>query len=253
MNPLPSTRELYDQASPNWRRSEPILLSDYTARPFLLQWCEPVERCDVLDLGCGEGYFARGLKRRGAHSILGIDVSPEMVRAAEEQERTDRLGIEYATGNASQLRLYGEQSFDLVVAVFLFNYLNLEETQRTMREVHRVLRVGGRFVFAVPHPSLPFQGLQQAPFYFDPRGRGYFSGRDVQFEGKIWRRDGVSVDVRCVHKTLEDYFTALRAAGFDLMPQIAELHATEEHLALDPAWFGPLRDRPLHLAFKLVK
>lgn len=108
-------------------------------------------------------------------------------------------------------------------------------------------------MFAVPHPSLPFLCEKTAPFYFDPEGKGYFSGRDSQFEGAIWRRDGKSVPVRSVHKNLEDYFGALAAAGFDKMPQLAELHATEAHLELDPAWFGPLRDKPLHLAFQLVK
>ena len=110
-----------------------------------------------------------------------------------------------------------------------------------------MLKPGGRFIFAVPHPSLAFVGDKVAPFYFEPDGKGYFSGRDCQFEGKIWRRDGKSVPVRSVHKTLEDYMTGLEAAGFETMPKVTELRATEEHLAMDPEWFGPLRDLPLHL------
>lgn len=246
-----STKDLYDAASGEWRRSEPVLLSDYTARPFLMEWCEPVAGKDVLDLGCGEGYFARGLRRRGAASILGIDISPEMVRAAREQERIEPLGIDYAAGDATDLARLADGSFDLVVAVFLFNYLDREHTAATMAEVHRVLRPGGRFVFGVPHPSLPFRRDRTPPFYFDPGQHGYFSGRDVQFEGRIWRRDGKSVPVRCVHKTLEDYFAALAAAGFHRMPRLKELYATPELLAFDPDWFGPLRDQPLHLAFQV--
>ena len=122
-----------------------------------------------------------------------------------------------------------------------------------MGEVHRVLRPGGRFVFAVPHPSLAFLGEKRAPFYFEPDGVGYFSGRDRQFEGEIWRRDGKSVPVRSVHKTMEDYLTGLRDAGFNRMPDVVELRATEEHLELDPEWFGPLRDLPLHVAFRLTR
>lgn len=248
-----TTKDLYDEASHDWRRSEPILLSDYTARPFLLDWCEPVSKLDVLDLGCGEGYFARNLKRRGARTIFGIDVSPEMVRAAQEQEKAEHLGIEYTSGDACNLAAFAADSFDLVVAVFLFNYLDLQQTRHTMREVHRVLRPGGRFVFAVPHPSLAFLGEKCAPFYFEPGSHGYFSGRDVTFEGRIWRRDGKSVPVRSVHKTLGDYIASLSEAGFRRMPMLAELHVTEQHLALDPEWFGPLREKPLHLAFQLTK
>ena len=248
-----STQQLYNEASDNWQRTEPILLSDYTARPFLLEWCQPVKGLDVLDLGCGEGYFARQLKQRGAGTLRGIDVSEEMIRGAREREQREQLGIDYAAGDASDLDGIEDESVDLCVAVFLFNYLDLDRTRHTMREVHRALRPGGRFVFAVPHPALAFLGDKVAPFYFEPEGKGYFSGRDRQFEGKIWRRDGKSVPVRSVHKTLEDYIEGLAAAGFDKMPRLSELRATEQHLAMDPEWFGPLKDLPLHLAFHVTK
>ena len=248
-----STEHLYDRASRDWARHEPLLLSDYTARPFLLDWCEPVQNLSVLDLGCGEGYFARNLKRRGARSIQGMDLSSEMIQRAREEESRERLGIDYRTGNATDLKCYEDRSFDRVVAVFLFNYLSCEQTQTAMEEVIRVLKPGGCFIFAVPHPNLPFSRLQEPPFFFSPGEAGYFSGRDKLFEGEIYRRDGVSVPVRCVHKTLSDYFRCLRGAGFKVMPDLEELCVTPEMLAKDPDFFGPLTDEPLHLAFQVEK
>lgn len=248
-----STEDMYDRSSSDWQRVEPILLSDFTARPFLLDWCSPVEDLTVLDLGCGEGYVARQLKLRGAGRLEGVDISSEMIRNAKEQEERERLGIRFRAGDAADLRAFADGSFDLVVAVFLFNYLTREETLATMQEVSRVLRPGGRFVFAVPHPSLPFIRRQEPPFYFAPGGHGYFTGRNHRFEGRIWRRDGASVPVRCVHKTLEDYFTCLRSAGFLNLPELKELHVTDEHVAFDPEFFEALRDQPLHLAFRTHK
>lgn len=249
-----TTAKLYDTSAGNWRRREPVLLSDYTARPFLLEWCGDVEGQTVLDLGCGEGYFARQLLARGVALVEGRDVSREMVeagRAAIEAEDRGRIRLE--VGDATDLRDHADGAYDLVVAVFLFNYLDRAQTQATMAEVARVLAPGGRFVFAVPHPSLPFLRPEEEPFYFSRGEHGYFSGRDALFEGKIWRRDGEAVRVRCVHKTLDDYFAALGAAGFGRMPEVKELHATEEHLALDPRFFGPLRDQPLHMAMRIVR
>ena len=248
-----STECLYDRASRDWTRNEPLLLSDYTARPFLLDWCEPVQSLSVLDLGCGEGYFARNLKYRGAGSIQGMDLSSEMIDRAREAESTEGLGIQYRAGNATDLTCFEDGAFDRVVAVFLFNYLSSEQTKATMEEVIRVLKPGGRFVFAVPHPSLPFGRLQKPPFFFSPGEAGYFSGRDESFEGEIYRRDGVSVPVRCVHKTLSDYFRCLREAGFASMPDLEELCVTPEMLEIDPEFFGPLTDEPLHLAFRVEK
>ena len=139
------------------------------------------------------------------------------------------------------------------VPVAVFMDLDCEATAATVVEIFRILRPGGRFVFAVPHPSLPFMRAEEPPLYFARQDAGYFSGRDPNFEGRIDRRDGVSVPVRCVHKTLADYFRALGAAGFQSMPEVEELWATPEILAVDPAFFGPLEDQPLHLAFRLAK
>lgn len=250
-----TTAAIYDRAADRWRRSEPILLSDFTARPFLTEWCEPVRGADVLDLGCGEGYVARNLRDRGAATVHGIDVSAKMIERArvQEVESPGDVPIRFDAGDASDLGHLGDDAFDLVVAVFLFNYLDRAAMTRTMTEVARVLRPGGRFVFSVPHPSLAFLRPEQRPFYFARGESGYFGGRDVQFEGEIWRRDGESVRVRCVHKTFDDYFVALKEAGFRTLPDVKELHATDEHIAFDPDFFEPLREQPLHVAFRLER
>jgi len=251
-----STEKLYDRASQNWARKEPMLLSDFTARPFLLDWCQPVRGLDVLDLGCGEGYFARNLSLQGAENIEGVDLSSEMIERALDEENREGLGIRYRTGDATGLSDFSDNSFDLVVAVFLFNYMTRAQTALAMKAVHRVLRPGGRFVFAVPHPSFPFSEEsreQRAPFYFTAGDSGYISGRDQVFEGEIFRRDGVALAVRCVHKTLSDYFSCIRSAGFSKLPEIEELHVTPEMLEVDEDFFSPLTDRPLHLAFRMEK
>lgn len=248
-----TTQQLYNQTHQDWKRTEPVLLSDYTARPFLLEWCCQAKLDNVLDIGCGEGYFARNLKKRGAGRIDAVDISDEMINRAREQENAEKLGIAYRTGTATELGDFADGSFDLVVAVFLFNYLTVEQSTQAMSEIYRVLRQGGHFIFAVPHPSLSFLRDEEPPFYFSRGDAGYFTGRNRLFEGEIWRRDGKAVAVRCVHKTLEDYFRCLRLAGFSKFPEIKELHVTDEMRVIDPPFFEPLIDQPLHLAFKLEK
>jgi SAM-dependent methyltransferase len=248
-----STKVLYDASATNWVRSEPISLSDFTARPVVLGMCEPIADLKVLDLGCGEGYCSRELKRRGAGDVYGIDLSEGMIQAAQQREAQDQLGIRYEAACATDFPQVAEASVDLVLAVFLFNYLTVEQMQQCMQEALRVLQPGGRFIFSVPHPSFPYMREPAYPFYFDVAGGGYFSQRNQQFPGKIWKRDGSSLDVQLVHKPLEEYFDGLRLAGFGGMPVVRELRVTPEHVQLDPEFFQPLFDYPLHLAIQVSR
>ncbi|MBL6618888.1 MAG: class I SAM-dependent methyltransferase [Flavobacteriales bacterium] len=245
-------KEIYDGHADLWVRSEPILLSDYSARPRVLELCGDVQGQTILDLGCGEGYVGRELAKRGASAISGYDVSAGMIAGAQKSALA--LGLKHLTYAVSDLRKAGfgdpSQPVDLVIAVFLFNYMDAAAMERILNRVRQVLKPGGRFIFTVPHPLLPYIKPAEKPFYMRPEG-GYLSSVDVPFPGRIWRRDGESVEVQAVHKTFTTYFNSLNAAGFTRMPHVEELHITADHVALDPDFFGPLADLPLHVAFSL--
>lgn len=248
-----STRAIYNRASPKWARNEKRLLSDFTARPVVLEKIQPLTQQRVLDLGCGEGFVARQIKAAGATSVLGIDLSEGMIDHARDEENRNPQGIEYRQGDASKLTDLPEATFDRVVAVFLFNYLETDVMTEVIRRVHSWLTPGGRFVFTVPHPSLPFMRGEEPPFFFRRDGAGYFSGKNQTLEGSIWGRDGIEVPVRCVHKPLESYFEALRNTGWKTMPEVIELRVQPEHVELDRDFFEPLVDQPLHLLFSVEK
>ena len=247
-----STQALYDAHAGAWSREGRVLLSDFTARPFVIEALGPLAGAHVLDLGCGEGYVARLAAEAGAASVTGLDVSPEMVaRARAAAPQGGSCAFRFEAGNAAEPRDFGRAAFDRVMAVFLFNYLTRRETGEVMKAVRRVLSPGGVFVFTVPHPCYPYMRAAAAPFFFETGGRSYFGGVDVQYEGRIWRRDGQDVPVRCVHKTFEDYFALLAEAGFRALPRVQELRVTPEHVALDAPFFGPLEGYPLHVLFRV--
>ena len=247
-----SPEALYDASAQSWARNEPSSLSDFTARPAVLALCSPCAGARVLDLGCGEGYCARKLRRAGAVEVLGIDISSGMIAAAIGEEQRAPLGIHYRQGDATDLADLESEGYDLAVAVFLFNYLPRDAMRICMREVRRLLRPGGRFVFSVPHPAFPFIRAPGPPFFFDLGGESYYGACDRRFPGKIWKRDGSALEVQVVHKTFEDYFSALRKAGFDALPDVRELGVTPELMQIDPEFFGPLLGVPLHLAISIT-
>ena len=246
------TRLVYDQNAHNWLRVEPSSVSDYTARPHVFDACGQLDNKSVLDLGCGEGYCARELKRRGAGDYLGVDLSERMIEIARQLEEQDQYGIEYRCENV--LEFNPAQKYQLCIAVFLFNYLKIDEMASVMTMVYESLDDNGQFVFSVPHPFFPFLYRENSkPFYFDAGGGDYYDSVDRVFEGEIWKRNGESLHVQCVHKKFSDYFDALHEAGFSGIHAVEELTVTKEHVELDRAFFSPIYNAPLHVLFSVKK
>jgi SAM-dependent methyltransferase len=106
----------------------------------------------VLDLACGFGFYTRLLKQRGAAQVLGVDISPEMIRLAHQQEQAEPLGITYQVGDAVTLPQLGP--FDLVTAVYLLDYATSKDQMLGMfRSVYANLVAGGRFIAYTINPE----------------------------------------------------------------------------------------------------
>jgi SAM-dependent methyltransferase len=252
-----STRELYDGAARDWARQEPTLLSDFTARPRLIEAAGAITGLHLWDLGCGEGYVGRQLARLGPARIDGFDLSEAMVEAATVQAgplaAAEGGPLHFRQADLSDPAQFPQGHCDGAVAVFLFNYLSQDAMVGVLKHCRDSIRPGGFFLFCVPHPSLAYLRRQEPPFFLDPGAHPYLHSRDALFEGRIWRRDGVSNPVRSIHRTVADYFEAFRAAGWDRLPMVEELGVRPEDLARDPAFFTPLNGIPLHLLFRLER
>jgi toxoflavin synthase len=106
----------------------------------------------VLDLACGFGFYTKLLKQRGAAQVIGVDISPEMVRLAYAKEQEDPAGVEYRVGDATELPVLG--AFDLVTAVYLLNYATSKDQMLGMcRSAYNNLVAGGRFIAYTVNPA----------------------------------------------------------------------------------------------------
>jgi ubiquinone/menaquinone biosynthesis C-methylase UbiE len=100
----------------------------------------------ALELGCGTGFFTLNLKLAGVLDDAHVtDLSPGMVDVALRNARSLGFAIEGRVADAERLP-YDDDSFDLVVGHAVLHHI--PDVGSALREVLRVLRPGGRFVFA---------------------------------------------------------------------------------------------------------
>lgn len=94
-----------------------------------------------LDLGCSAGFYARNLAGLFKAGVVGIDISPSMLREAARRSRRAAPKPSYARADAASLP-FADASFSAAVCGGTFN--ELAQPARVLRETHRVLRPGGR-------------------------------------------------------------------------------------------------------------
>jgi 2-polyprenyl-3-methyl-5-hydroxy-6-metoxy-1,4-benzoquinol methylase len=144
----------YDQIAGQYKRAKLQPWRTHIECNTLLRLAGDLAGKSVIDLACGEGYYTRELRRRGAGRVVGVDLSQGMIELAEAEEKRQPLGIEYRVGDVCALDESGP--FDLVFAAYLLNYARTaEELTQMCRAVARVLRPGGRFVTANNNPAEP--------------------------------------------------------------------------------------------------
>ena len=98
----------------------------------------------LLDVGCGAGRTTPYLTSLSTNYI-GIDYSLAMIRLC----RSRFPDIQFLHCDVRDMSVFGDHTFDFVL--FAFNgldYIGHEDRIRALREIHRVLRRGGIFVFS---------------------------------------------------------------------------------------------------------
>jgi SAM-dependent methyltransferase len=191
----------------------------------------------TLEVGCGEGRVTRDLLARG-HSVVSIDGSPSLVRAALDLDGSRR----YALADALDLPV-STASCDLAVA---YNSLmDFDDMPRAVVEVARILQPGSAFCVCVVHPVLDagaFAGdAPDAPYCLR---RPYLGSHP--YEGLA--ADEGSVTLRGWSHSLEAYASAFFAAGF-VINAMYEPAAAGSSSGADQRW----NEYPLFLFLRAIK
>ncbi len=133
----------------------------------------------VLDAGCGDGYFAHLLKLAGA-DVTGVDYSSRSVEFAKLLDPS----VHFSVANITDLP-FPNGSFDTVFLIEVLEHLTVEERDRILKELSRVIKPQGTLV--VSAPSTRMKVIEKHEEHFTPASfetlfRKYFT--DIKIHGQ---------------------------------------------------------------------
>lgn len=192
---------------------------------------------DVVDLGCGFGWFCRWAAEQGAANVLGLDVSDKMLERARTETTDER--IRYDRADLEKLQL-PRASFDLVYSSLAFHYI--EDFAGLLANIRQSLKPGGRLIFSIEHPI--YMAPRQPEWLSDADGGKTWPLNAYQIEGKRltnWLAEGVVKQ----HRTMSTTLNLLIKSGFTIA-HVEEWSPSDEDLAVHPDWVIE-RERPMFL------
>jgi SAM-dependent methyltransferase len=186
----------------------------------------------VLEVGAGAAQCARWLLAAGAEPVA-LDISAAMLRRGAELGAASGLELPLVQADAAALP-FRDSSFDLACSAY-GGVPFVADSAGVMREVARVLRPGGRWVFSVTHP------LRWV--FPDDAGEAGLVVRQSYFDRTPYVEQGPDGAATYVehHRTLGDRVREITAAGLRLL-DVVEPEWPTGHTRTWGAW-SPLRGR----------
>jgi toxoflavin synthase len=202
----------YDPIAEQYKRSKLQPWRTHVESFTLMALLGDLSSTTVVDVACGEGYYTRLLRARGASKVRGVDLSAHMVELARAQEAQHSLGIEYLVGDARDLGLAPEH--ELAVAAYLLHYArDRAELGAMCRSLARCLKPGGRFVTVNQSATLDFRSVPSYRSYgFETTATGEWrEGTPITWT--FYLDDG-PFSIENYHLDVATHEEELRAAGF---------------------------------------
>lgn len=116
-------------------------------KPNLIRVLSPKPGEEILDVACGQGFFAHEIVKAGS-KVVGIDVAGELVKLAKEQSGKNET---YLVLSAEKMESLSNGRFSAAVCVLALQ--NIKNLQAAVSEIARVLKPDGRCVLVLNHPA----------------------------------------------------------------------------------------------------
>lgn len=197
--------------------------------PNLIRIVEPNKGMKMLDLACGQGYFAREFYEKGA-DVVACDISEELVELAQKHSKS---GIKYfvsaadnftkvlatteAAESGSKIKLESDH-FDVITIVLALQ--NIENLAGVFEECAKALKPQAKLIFVLNHPA--FRIPKRSSWQWDGDNSRQFRRIDAYMSDSKIEIDMTPGENNpnkkqftvSFHRPLQVYFKALSKSGF---------------------------------------
>ncbi len=192
----------WDGIAIDYVKQRPVSYATMIEEPIIRKMLGNVKGKKVLDAGCAGGYFSGILDYMGAE-VTAIDISENMLLYAGKNNVGKN--IEFKKLDIAKQLPFEDQEFDTVLASLLFN--NVGDYPAAVRNIHRILKPGGDFIFSIEHPILT--SGEYSDIY--PKIIDYFTERYVM---RHWTILGKETNWETIHRPISAYLNPLFQVGF---------------------------------------
>ena len=220
--------------------------------PNLIRLVDPKIGMTILDVACGQGYFARAFANNGAN-VIACDISAELIKLANEHKadkvaplskdgkgksktevvagkiegkinrstgQANKGSIAYHVAGSDKLTFAASESVD--VAVIVLTLQNIEKLAETVQECSRALKVGGKLIVVLNHPA--FRIPKNSAWRWDEKESKQYRRIDAYMSDaqiKVDMMPGEKAMAKkkftvSFHRPLQSYFKALNKAGLSV-------------------------------------
>lgn len=197
----------------------------------------------VLDLGCGYGWHCKYAVECGAYSVLGIDLSEKMIKAAKEKNSDKK--IEYQVCGLDEYA-YPENTYDCVISNLVLHYI--DDLDSIYKRIYKTLKENGVFLFNIEHPV--FTGSVGQDWIYDNTGKPLYWPVDNYFHSGIRQTNFLGQNVTKQHHTLTQILNGLLKVKFSI--EAIEEAMPPQNMMDIPGMEDEMR-RPMMLLIKAKK
>jgi len=252
------TQKSWEENSQNWLEFNKDTTSGdpnrmYVIDPALWKLLGNVNNLKILDAGCGNGYLTRELATNGANAI-GVDFSKPFIDYCLKNESEKNLGCQFFQSSITDMKFLESHSLDVVVSNIVM--VDVSDYKTAFKEIARVLKDDGRFIWSNVHPVFGRGGSAMDPKIPQDSKRNesrYLKVIDRYFDSGGHLMNWMSVPIWQFYRTFEEYSRALKDAGF-VISEIVEPRPTLELIQQHPRELAFDADRWTHfIIFECLK